>query len=297
MSYSLKPSDESVREFLHRVALDQIGAAEAAMAGEAGLDRAAAIHDARKRLKKLRGLVRLVRGAFPGYGDANRSMRNAARLLSDLRDRTAVIETYDRLMAGDSASGIDGRRARPLRLAFEAARDEAMAAPDVEDRLAAFRGALAEIRNDIPCWKLTEKGWDALQPGLLRSYGRARDDMAPARKGRDGAAIHEWRKRVKDHWYHTRLLRGLWPQMLEPRAGELGRLSDLLGDRHDFDVFRPHLAVAPLDEDLVAALNQAMETRIEAQEREAFALGRRLFAAKPKALAREWRACWRVRFR
>ncbi|GGL69386.1 CHAD domain-containing protein [Wenxinia marina] len=297
MSYSLQSSDGSVQAFLRRVASEQMDAAEAAMAGETGMDRAAAIHDARKRLKKLRGLVRLMRGGFPDYSAANRSMRNAARLLSDLRDRTAVIETYDRLMAGDSAAGIDGRRTRPLRLAFEAARDEAMAAPDLDDRVAAFRDALAAIRKDVDGWRLTENGWDALELGLLRTYGRARDDLAPAKKSRDGAAIHEWRKRVKYNWYHTRLLRRLWPEVLTPRAEELSRLSDLLGDRHDFDVFRPHLADAPLDADLVAQLEQAMAARIEAQEAEAFALGRRLFAAKPKALAREWRACWRVRFR
>ena len=43
--------------------------------------------------------------------------------------------------------------------------------------------------------------------------------------------FHDWRKRVKDHWYHSRLLQGFWPAGIRPHRKAVKELSELLGRR------------------------------------------------------------------
>ena len=48
--------------------------------------------------------------------------------------------------------------------------------------------------------------------------------------------FHEWRKRVKYHWYHCRLLKNLYKPLMKARRDEAKHLADLLGDDHDLSM-------------------------------------------------------------
>ena len=50
--------------------------------------------------------------------------------------------------------------------------------------------------------------------------------------------MHEWRKRVKDLWYHVTLLEDAWKPVMSALADEAHELSDRLGDEHDVSVLR-----------------------------------------------------------
>jgi hypothetical protein len=54
-----------------------------------------------------------------------------------------------------------------------------------------------------------------------RSYRRGRKAFDSGREQPDEQRFHEWRKRVKDYWYHTRLLHRIWPALMTARASEL----------------------------------------------------------------------------
>jgi hypothetical protein len=114
MGYRFRRDDASVEAGVRRIADEQLGKAVAALGGEALHE---GVHDARKRVKKLRGLLRLVRPGFKGYAEENRTLRDAARTLSGLRDHAAMIETLDRL-AARYPGRMDGRRMVPLRRAI-----------------------------------------------------------------------------------------------------------------------------------------------------------------------------------
>jgi CHAD domain-containing protein len=109
--------------------------------------------------------------------------------------------------------------------------------------------------------------------------------------------FHELRKRVKYHWYHTRLLRPLWPLLIRREAKAGDELSDLLGDEHDLSVFRgmllrePHLLAGV---ELQAELFACIDRRRESLRREAIVLSRRLFAEKPKHFVRRYQRYWKV---
>ena len=87
MSYRLH-SDESLEAGLRRIACEQLDLAVGGLE-DASLDRHEAIHEARKCCKRLRGLLRLARASLGDnvYGAENASVRDAARRLSDLRER------------------------------------------------------------------------------------------------------------------------------------------------------------------------------------------------------------------
>lgn len=67
MSFSFRRSDGSVEAAVRRIAVRQIDRALEQIEAP-DLEQAARVHEARKRCKKLRGLIRLVRPVFDGSG-------------------------------------------------------------------------------------------------------------------------------------------------------------------------------------------------------------------------------------
>src|SRR3954454_12297771 len=86
MSYALTFRGE-IADSVRRTAREQLEAA-AAQLEQGDEDPAAAVHGARKRLKKTRALVRLARPALPraSYREENRALRDRGRALSAARD-------------------------------------------------------------------------------------------------------------------------------------------------------------------------------------------------------------------
>ena len=111
--------------------------------------------------------------------------------------------------------------------------------------------------------------------------------------------LHEWRKRVKDLWYHLRIIAPAWPPVIDALAEEAHVLSERLGDDHDLAVLA---SSARLNHDcfedpadLDALLDAIARRRAELQS-EAVAIGRRLYADEPAAFtarAQEWWRAWR----
>src|SRR5690606_34841505 len=113
------------------VAEEQIDKARRELAApKPGEDRHEAIHDARKRFKKLRALMLLARSGDAGFARTeNARFRDAARALSGARDRTALIESLDALAlhvpAGLSTDAASAAFAA-LRAELEAKRQKAL---------------------------------------------------------------------------------------------------------------------------------------------------------------------------
>jgi CHAD domain-containing protein len=291
-TYRLRRS-EPVAAGVRRIALGRIDDALEHLRGDG--DPVEAVHEARKDMKKLRSLLRLVRPAIGDevYRRENERFRDAAALLSDVRDAQVRLETFDSLVerfadelppggfAGfrrslaEDERGLDADELRPtMRLAAEA--------------IEAGRERVAE-------WPLDGADWELVADGLRRQYrrGRARRDDALAESSTP--ALHEWRKRAKDHWYHLRLVRNSWRAVLTPTADAAHALSDRLGDDHDLALLRDVAAersAAFADPDEQLALLELVDRRRAELEAEAFAIGSRIYADKPNALARRLARYW-----
>lgn len=294
MPYRLLPH-EAPTAALRRIATEQSERALERLRSPA--DPVEAVHDVRKRCKKLRGLARLVR---PGIGDryqeANRAFRDAARELAPIRDRQATAATFRDL--ADAHPGVRG----PAVEAVGEALDERAAAGDPADgdpRLGRAADLIREGRDVLLGAEVD--GQDPLLAGAAKTYGRARRRLADARSScHDADAFHEWRKRVKYGWYHLRLLRRLAPALMRPLASAWHDCADALGDAHDLHVVGSMLRADPEafgTPSGVAAVDRLLTGVRTDLERRALALGASLLVDDVDVYEDRLGALWSVRER
>ncbi len=290
---------EKVKSGLRRIATEQLDKTIAEL-NHRDLDDDTKVHQVRKRFKKLRGLLRLVRpGLGDQYGELNVWFRDRARRLSRIRDAETLVNTAEKLL--EEAANVDQRtRLSEMRDKLAERRDTLAAqqqglASDLEE----LRGELHDARARVPDWQVRGDGDKALFAGFHKTYRRARQTMKTALADPTDENWHEWRKRMKYHWYHTRLLENCWKPVMATRAAELSRIADLLGDDHDLAILNGFISEhrdffqAPADNELDEIAN-LVERRRKRLRADATALGRRLCVEKPGDLRRRTVAYWQI---
>lgn len=290
--FRLDPDREPVEE-VRRVAR---GRADSAVSGLRGSDsgtRAGAVHTARKDMKKMRAVLRLIRGGMgkKDYRAENERFRDAAGKLSDARDAEVLIGTLESLL---DRYPEDGPPLEAFREELDQRRHDAAGhggEDAVERHVSEAADEIAAGRELIDRWKLNKSGWELFEPGLRRSYRDGRRALAEVEQEPASEAMHEFRKRVKDLWYSMRLLRDAWPAGLEGVADEAGLLSDLLGDYNDLSVLLTEVEVHQGEEDLSTLGGVATERQIELLA-EALPIARRLYVEQPSAFAARIGAYW-----
>lgn len=293
MAYRFDLADRSVRAGLHRIAQERLDDSFAALDALQERPKGKApdpltIHELRKNIKKLRALVRLIRPVFPDYRVENAALRDAGRILAPLRDQ-AVLATGLRRLGQELGHPEPDLDALLLRLSAEAPSGP----PDAEAALARHRAALEAIAARLPAWKPSAKGFDALAPGLALSFGRARREMKRALTTPTSEALHNWRKRVKDHWYHARLLAAIWPDAMDAHAEIAGRIGEALGEARDLAILAE--ALVPCCDDPAALHISDLAADYEARHlADARIHALRLFAEQPDALADRWARWWDI---
>ncbi|WP_051222382.1 CHAD domain-containing protein [Conexibacter woesei] len=252
--------------------------------GDASADRGAAIHGARKDIKKTRALLRLARPGLKdkAYRRENDALRDTGRSLSAARDAQVLLETLDGLReraAGQvPEAAFDGVRAVVAERGAAAAQD---AAPDVAGAVERLGAAAARAER----WPLRIGDGDVAS-AIATAYARGRAAMRQAERSGEAEDFHQWRKRVKDLWYHQRLLKDTFPELLPAQAKATKELSELLGDDHDLAVLRELLCSDPAL--ALPALLDVIDERRAALQADAFRLGHRLYAERPKAFRRRF---------
>lgn len=208
-----------------------------------------AIHDARKRFKRLRGLFRLVRDAQPEFcARENARVRDIAGTLSMVRDATALVEAVDRLLEFDATDenevvlgAVRGRLAgRRDRIAAEET--------DLSGKILAAIAACEEGIEALEGFDLPNKADKAialLASGTAKNYRRAVEAFETAQESGDPADWHDLRKRVKYHWMHVLLLRRIWPGEMAVRADVADLAGEALGEDHDLAVLDELIVTEP----------------------------------------------------
>jgi hypothetical protein len=95
MAYAITPEDASVEDALRRIVREEAQNALDQVSGEG--DLSARVHEMRKTVKKLRGLLRLVRPVFLEARAENAVLRDAGQGLSGLRDAAVQFATAEKL--------------------------------------------------------------------------------------------------------------------------------------------------------------------------------------------------------
>ena len=284
---------ESLPKGVARMARGRIDDAVDELSGATDGSDEEAVHSARKDIKKLRALVRLTRNELgpEAYRRENQTFRDAGQQLSGVRDADVMLATLADLeerYPRDLGTGATGP-AGDLRQALEAHRIRTSGGARTQLSEEAVR-LLRRVRRRIGSWPLERDGFEAVEDGLQRTYRRGRRGYRAARREPSAENLHEWRKRVKDLWYHLAVLRDVWKPVMKALADETHELSDRLGDDHDLAVLlawaEEHDAVS------AAALREPVERRRAELQADAFALGARLYADKPKLFVRRLERWW-----
>jgi CHAD domain-containing protein len=263
---------------------------------EAGSDavepnRAELVHEARKTIKRMRALARLLRYEL-GERELERvsdSLRAAGQRLAGARDAEVRLATLVRLRARHpKALALEGVERLSERLERERERASAPAAPlDVLDDI-------AEMRRDLARWSLVDHDFEAVAPGLGRIYreGRRRYARVQREHGRD-TELHDWRKRVKALYYALDTLGGAQAKGIRGATRRAERLGDLLGEEHDLWMLCAYVQRHP---DALGGDASAHETLLKLAERRrerlrerSLELGARVYKRTPRDFVRRVR--------
>jgi CHAD domain-containing protein len=248
------------------------------------------VHEARKAFKRFRSLLRLMRAglADEDFVALDRCIRDIARSLSGARDAQAMIEAAEGLRAGLDvpAAALDR-----LKLLLEAHRQKLP--PDAAPGRACVK-SLRRLKRSFAAAPLSADGFDIVATGFAGVYMAGRKGMRRAATG-GAEERHDWRKDVQRHWRHLQFLEGVWPKAMRPQAILARDLSATLGNDHDLTILREfiHRNRDALD-GWGPALQRACRLRQKRLADRAFIQGARLYAEKPKALARRIGAYWRT---
>lgn len=288
MAYSFSLRDPGIEPALRRIADEVIGTAIS------GLDQTrpppTSIHAARKSVKKLRGLIRLVRPAFSAYDTENAALRAAGMAIGTLRNAAVMLAVFDSLK--DSGEP-DAETMASLRALFVQRHLHTEDPAALAHSLMTFAEAMREVQTRAAKWQVKGHGFAALQDGLERTFSAAQKAMRPVIHSPSDPApdlIHVLRKRVKDHWYQCRLLSPIWPEMMDPRCTAADTLGVLLGDHHDLSELIRLLPQGPASAPLIATAIARQRTLLT----QALPLSQRLLAGPAHALTAQWQGWWNI---
>ncbi|MDX1636429.1 MAG: CHAD domain-containing protein [Balneolaceae bacterium] len=195
------------------------------------------IHNARKSVKFLRALVRLLQNPLgpDRYSDYNLGYRDSGRMISELRDLHVMIiitryvsrEAHS-VRRQDVEEGITYLEKRERALLDQARRENRF--EQIVTKLELFRDRFA---SDIEA----EIAFPQLLPGLKSVYVQGRKKYELAAVEDSGGQFHELRKQAKYLLHCFQVLSNYWPQNLDITGTSLQQLSDYLGEEHDLALF------------------------------------------------------------
>lgn len=251
------------------------------------------IHNARKRFKESRAAVRLVRFSLGDqFRIENAWFRDAGRSLATLRDADAMVEAVANL--AEHADGYHERRMiRRLRRRFALRQSDATKAV-LRKHIDETARALPAARERVRLWPHLPDDFTAIGPGFRRTFRDGRRAARAALQSPSPETFHDWRKRVKDHWYHVQILREVQPDFTKPYRAEIELLSDTLGDRHDLDVLRQTIdSRGAFGNDFeLRVLHAMIDRRISELAGNAAEIGARIYAETPKVLHDRFESSW-----
>jgi len=211
-----QPIQESVKGIANQFIIDAISVCKSE-----DLKHYEIIHSVRKSCKRIRGLLKIVRPNFGyNYEKENIFFRDLARTLSKARDRQVLIELLEQ---------------------YGNVTDHISFTTDTKTLIANFEYEISNRKEKIQNWKIKFDGFKSIKGGIKKTYSRGKRAMQLAHTFPTVENYHEWRKRVKYHYYHLELLIQIWPSFMEPYVEQVHQLSEMLGKDHDLSLLKENI--------------------------------------------------------
>lgn len=282
MSYKLE-QDLSLKKNIVSVAEDEVNLSLESLEN---MEIHQAVHDIRKRFKKIRALARLVRDEMgeAEYKKVNIFYRDLGKELSEIRDLTAHLETVENLreLYGDHLyANFFNSLLKEIEKKRDNLEEELRSKNFFSDHL---EKKLRLASQKMVTWPVEENDLKVILPSIKRVYKRGYKAILKCEKSPSAANYHEWRKRVKYLWYQLRLLEDLWPNFFESWEDEVHKLANFLGDDHDLMVLKQRI-----EEDVFDIKEKQKELALaiilkasEDHRKKAHEIGKLIYAEEPK---------------
>lgn len=246
-----------------------------------------AIHDARKNIKRLRALYRLVAVGFPDTAAAeNDRLRDISRSLSHFRDSAALVETTEYLESEITEKPAKATIRRLEKLLLERrdtiADDEHQIRRTVMEAVESLGEAAGAVRDfELP--DLRKHAVACIAQGWRKTAKRAVAALEACDQTDGDEPFHELRKRSQDRFMQATLLRSAWSSGMLSIQRQAKALVDLLGHEHDLAMLTVHIdqqeGLGATDRQRVLQTIEAQRQKLQARAR---ADGAEIFNEKPK---------------
>ncbi len=290
---SLEPG-RPVGEALRRIASQTLAESHAVLT-DTRRDKAAAVHDFRKIMKRWRSLLRLLE---PHLGETGQKLRpdarDLARSLGAARDASSALEAIDNLHAAHlvPSEALSARSLATIRERLEQIKSASERRAWSSAARQKILDYVSAASHQVARWNFEDVSFSDVAKGLAETYSRARNAIPKKFRSASSEQLHQLRQRAVIHRYQMEIVEPAWPRLGRIWVEEAQRLRNRLGRHQDLatlaDMSLPHQPLAAWRSRLVPiiAKAQAEEAKIAAR------IAARLFAEPPKAFRRRIEALW-----
>ncbi len=291
MSFTLNPSTR-VDRTLRRLARKELRDARRELDNSHRVT-AESVHEARKRVKKVRAILRMIESdAGQGLDGSRKGLRRVAHQLSRVRDADSMVEIVDKLQQKQPRP-FDEQSLRLLRR-WIADRRKRIRQKAIHDKAwASAAKELRSIRRGAKRWRPSHQSFGVLSHGIADTLRRGRKALQRATKRRRADDFHNWRKEMKALRYQLRLLEPA-SQAIRRDIRALHDAEASLGDDHNIVVLCGALATdgSTVTAPLIRRLRTAADRYHADARKRALAVARRIYSRKPRRYVRELKRAW-----
>lgn len=272
---------EALPDAIRRVLSEQLSQALQVLSAH-GESLEEAVHEARRCIKRVRSVLRLIRPAIPNtYARENRRLRNVGRSLSELRDSHALIQTLNDLEKVGQAKR-SRRHAFAVAHTFLESRGQQVEKAMEEGGMDQSVSRLKEALKDIEKLTYVKVNPETISKSIYKTVKRGMKAFAAAENDGDSENFHDWRKRAKDLRYQLSLLSDVRPD-LQGYSKSAKKLEQFLGDDHNLAVLSALLGEAQAsDGHEFQSLQKQISGRQSALREQARDIGEKLYGEKRK---------------
>jgi hypothetical protein len=294
VGYRLDPGQPVVDE-LRTITAHQLELAIARLTDVGDAIHDGSVHVARRHIKKVRAMIRLVRRADDHrYRAVDHRLRTVNRMLAPIADAQATVAMLARMawrdggqLPGDVVARLRGSVLRRESMAYEDA-----ALTDAFDTAAAL---LRAERDRVGDWRVSQTGFGAIVGGLKHTARASRRAMVKALATSRIKDYRKWRQLAKYHWLQVRLLTARCGGGLDLDERRLEALDGYLGDCRNCAILREVLSSDSQLDRTDAARGLLAVRRYERELRRcARRLGTAIYAETPTHFVRRVERLWRT---
>lgn len=288
MSAALR-TDEPILKGVHRIMLERLEHTLNALERRQLSDEN--VHSIRKELKRMRASLRLLREplGITAYRRLNRTVRDAARRLTPVRDTTVLLQALENTI---KHNGTFSRTSAIKELRHSLQQERRLNRTQLTaTAITAIRRRLNTVKRSLQHLSGSRLDQADVNIALKHAHKKSRKAFKAVKREPRDDNLHEWRKQVKYEFNQLELLQPLKPRDIGAIIGQAHQLSDHLGDDHDLAMLYERIAAqsqqtksAAADADAVLKALKHMRAKLQ---RKAHRLGKPLYANTSKQKKRE----------